>query len=59
MKKIKVKAHLTIGYSGANREENIEVYIPESLDEEKREFWIEEQVQNWANNHISITWEEL
>lgn len=59
MKKIKVRAHLTIGYSGSNREEVIDVEIPDTLDEENREDWIEDEVQHWANNHISITWEEL
>lgn len=48
-----IAVHLSIGYSGANHEDVLEVE-DDATDEE-----IEQEVQAWASNYIEMWWEPV
>ena len=53
----KVKLNLTIGYPGAERndEEDIDDELWDSLDEREREKLLDELASDWANNYIGFS----
>jgi hypothetical protein len=55
---MKINVSLGIGFAGAIREDEIEIDDSEieGMNKEEKEDFIEECVQDWANNYIDIGW---
>lgn len=57
---MKIKAHLSIGYSNARQDEIIE--IPDEdlrgMTQEQRSDYVNDCVQEWADNYIETWWDE-
>lgn len=55
---IRIKAELSIGYSTAKRTTVIEIDDAEleGMTEDEKEDYINEEVQNWAENYIETWW---
>ena len=49
---MKINVGLSIGYSGADHTDELEV------DDDATEEEIEQEVQSWANNYIEIWWDK-
>ncbi len=54
-----VKAHLNIGYVGADRVAEIEIddEAVENLSDMERHILIEQEVMIWVNRQLNIDWE--
>ncbi len=54
-----VKAHLNIGYVGAEHEAEIEIddEAVENLSDMERDVLIEQEVMIWVNRQLNIDWE--
>jgi len=58
---MKIEAYLSIGFATANHEEIIEIPDEdlEGLTKEEKDDYINECVQEWADNYIEIDWREV
>jgi len=54
-----VKAHLNVGFVGAEHEAEIEIDDEEveNLSDMERDVLIEQEVMIWVNRHLNIDWE--
>jgi hypothetical protein len=50
---MKVKFHLTIGFAGADHEDEVE--LPDEFTDEQ----IEEELRDWAHNYIEYSFEKI
>jgi hypothetical protein len=54
MKIVKVNVKLSIGYSNASREDELDIEVPEGLSKEEEGTIIWEEVEQWSQNYIDI-----
>lgn len=58
---MKIQVYLTIGYSSADHEDELEIPDEdlEGLTPEQKNNLIDEEVREWASNYIEWGWKEI
>ena len=58
---MKIKVHLSIGYPTADHDDELEIPDEEleGLSDTAENAYIEEYVQQWADNHIETWWDKV
>lgn len=58
---LKIKARLGIGFCGAEHKKEFKFDDDEfeGMTEDEKNSYIDECVQDWANDYIEITWQEV
>lgn len=51
---VTVDAIVETGFAGSNWEDTLEIEVPDNASQEEIEKIVEEEVKEWAMNHISI-----